>query len=68
MDAMIRLNAKKLDKIDFESKGEFDPTNEDHINRIKEIKDSLSNDSQQYAETVHYNNIISGFRNRRFKR
>ena len=58
MDALIESTTKKMNAI---SVIEINENNQEAINKLKDIKDNLKNKTKEFAELVHFNNIVTSY-------
>ena len=58
MDALIESTTKKMNAI---SVIEINENNQEAINKLKDIRDNLKNKTKEFAELVHFNNIVTSY-------
>lgn len=58
MDALIESTTKKMNAI---SVIEINENNQESINKLKDIRDNLKNKTKEFAELVHFNNIVTSY-------
>ena len=58
MDALIESTTKKMNAI---SVIEINENNQEAIDKLKDIRDNLKNKTKEFAELVHFNNIVTSY-------